>query len=343
MKFDQLIRDADPVADLTIPRHDSPVARQSFQDALAGEPGRKANRRRRFLVPVSVTAVTAAAAGVTLFVTLTPGVPAATAAAAVLSQAAAAAARQQPLVLHHGEYLYTETRALSDDFDEVHHKVFVPVYSYTVQNWQTKAGAGKAIWTVDSPVTFAHGTRRLWIEAGRPKIIQRSPSVTFYRAPKPGSGPEQPIDTGVPLEDLSHLPTDPAALARVIEQKKTGLPSVNADVEDPSSPGGAFYAATFILTDQAVGGTPALRSALFTVMAGQKGVKNLGPARTRSGHAGVGLQISLNRRAVLRVIVDPATGQILESDSMNSHGLVEGWTEYLSISVVQKIGQLPPS
>jgi len=294
------------------------------------------------VIPFSVTAVTAAAAGITLVVTLTPGLPVASAAAAVLNRAAVAAGRQVPVVLHHGEYLYTKTRSLSDYFDEVHHKVFFPVYTYTEQDWQTQQGAGESVLTVDSPITFAHGTRRLWIEAGKPKIIQRNPSVTFYKAPKPGSGPEQPIDTGTPLEDLSQLPTDPAALARVIEHKKTGLPSLNADVEDPSSPGNAFYAASLILSDQAVGGTPALRSALFTVMAQQPGIKSLGPVRTRSGRPGVGLQAPPDHGVVNKVIVDPATGQILESD-IYYHGAVTQWTEYLSTAVVKKIGQLPQS
>jgi hypothetical protein len=83
-----------------------------------------------------------------------------------------------------------------------------------------------------------------------------------------------------------------AALGQAIQQKKTGLPSVNADIEDPSTPAGTFWAAMDILSDQSVGSTPALRSALFKVMAEQPGIANLGSARTRSGRAGVGLQVT---------------------------------------------------
>jgi hypothetical protein len=358
MNLDQLIQDADPVADCTIPGPDSPLALKSFERVLAGQPRRKPARQRRFLVPVSAVAVTAAGAGVALLVTGTAGVPVQSAAAAVLNRAAAAAVRQQPVVLHDGEFLYTETRTLHDDFDEVGRKVFDPEYVSDEQSWQTQQGAGKDIYTVVSPVTFTNGTRRIWIEAGRPKVIQRNPVVTFMKVNPPIRVPvdqqgqpgkhfiiEEPIDSAIPLEDLSHLPTDPADLAQAIQHKKTGLPSVNGDIEDPSTPAGTFWAAMEILSDQSVGGTPALRSALFKVMAEQPGIANLGSTHTRSGRAGVGLQVTVGHdRAghdiVLKAIVDPATGQILESE-FTTNGAVTGWTEYLGTGVVNKIGQLP--
>jgi hypothetical protein len=90
-----------------------------------------------------------------------------------------------------------------------------------------------------------------------------------------------------------------------------------------------------------VGGTPALRSALFTVMAQQPGIKDVGATRTRSGRAGAGLQTSPDHGVVSEVIVDPGTGQILESD-VYGHGAATQFTEYLSTAVVKKIGQLPP-
>jgi hypothetical protein len=363
MNLDQLIQDADPVADSTIPGPDSPLALKSFERVFTGQPRRTPARQRKFIIPVSAAALTAAAvtaagAGVALLVTGTAGVPVQSAAAAVLNQAAAAAARQQPVVLQPGEFLYTETRTLHNDFDEVDHKVFVPEYVSTDRSWQTRQGAGKDIYTVVSPVTFANDTRRIWIEAGSPKIIQRNPVVTFMTVKPPVQIPVhlsgkpgqhfmtgEPIGSAIPLENLSQLPTDPAALAQAIQHKKTGLPSVNADIEDPATPAGTFWAAMDILSDQSVGGTPALRSALFKVMAEQPGITNLGSTRTRSGRVGAGLQVTVGhdragRDIAVKAIVDPATGQILESDIL-TNGTVTGWTEYLSTGVVNKIGQLP--
>src|SRR6185437_4180602 len=110
---------------------------------------------------------------------------------------------------------------------------------------------------------------------------------------------------------------------QAIQHKKTGLPSVNADIEDPATPAGTFLSAMEILIDQSVGGTPALRSGRF----------------------GAGLQVPVGhdragRDIAVKAIVDPATGQILESDIL-TNGTVTGWTEYLSTGVVNKIGQLP--
>jgi hypothetical protein len=347
MNLDQLIQDADPAMRITIPDHDSSLAMRSFDRALSSEPKRKPARRRRFVVPVSAIAVTAAGAAVALLATGTPAVPSPSAAAAVLNQAAGGAARQQPVVLHQGEYLYTETRTLVSISDKpACCKGFNAEYVATDQSWQTQQGAGKMVQAKDSRLIFPGGYRRLWIEAGRPRIFySHNPWVSWMKAPKPGSGPDEPIDTGVPLENLSHLPTDPAALASFIKHKTTGLSSIDGDIEDPSTPAGTFWAAMDILSGQSVGGTPALRSALFKVMADQPGITSLGSTRTRSGRAGVGLQITVGHDnaghgIVLKAIVDPATGQILESETI-SNGAVTGWTEYLSTGVVNKIGQLP--
>jgi hypothetical protein len=345
MNIDQLIRDADPAADFTIPGHDSPLALESFERRLAAAPRRKHVRRLWLTLPASLTAVAAAAAAITLIVTITPGVPVSPAAAAVLNQAAAAAGRQKPLVLGPGEYLYTETRSLSDATVVVGNNgsggVYYPEYVYTDQSWLTQQGAGKEVRIVVSPVTFAHGTRRVWIEAGKPKIYDHNPTVVLLTGGESESSTTSQPYTGLPLDNLAHLPTDPAALARDIEHHKTGLADINADVDAPSSPAGIFYAAMLILSDKSVGGTPALRSALFKVMAEQPGIKLLGRTRTRSGRTGIGLQTPPDRDGnFVKVIIDPASGQVLEYDDY-SHRVAVQWTEYLSTAVVKKIGQLP--
>ena len=345
MNIDQLVRDADPAADITIPDHDSPLARESFERVLAAQHGDRPAPRRSFAVPALIGAVAVAAAAIVVITSITPGVPVSSAAAAVLDQAAAAAARQKPLVLGPGEYLYTETRSLSHSTVEVRPKVlFYPEYVYTDQSWLTRQGLGKRVSTVVSPVTFADGTRKVWIEAGKPKVYDKRPAVNWYTVPKPesDSGASLPGDVAFPLENASHLPTDPAALAQAIQQHNTGLSDVNADVDEPSSPAGTFYAAMLILSEDPVGATPALRSALFKVMAEQPGIKLLGRTKTRSGRTGIGLQTSPEDSMgdVSKVIIDPASGQILEYDDYQ-HGVAEQWTEYLSTAVVNKIGQLP--
>jgi hypothetical protein len=348
MTFDQLIRNADPAADITIPDHDSLLALESFERVLATQAGHRPARRRKFVAPASVAVVAAVAAAITLIVSITPGVAVSPAAAAVLNQAAAVAGREKPLVLQAGQYLYTRTQSLSDASWTIKHRNVYPEYVETDQSWLTARGAGKDILTVNSPVTFANGSRAAWIAAGRPRLFAHDPGkpfVSWYTAPKAGSGPEEPIGTGVPLDNLSHLPTNPAALAQLIERGKTGLADISADIEDPSKPAGAFLAAMFILTDESVGGSPALRSALFKVMAEQPGIKLIGHARTRSGRTGVGLltpALASNGIDIFKVIIDPRNGQVLEYDEYARAGQpAEQWTEYLNTAVVKKIGQLP--
>jgi hypothetical protein len=223
--------------------------------------------------------------------------------------------------------------------------VYYPVYTTVDQSWLTRQGLGKSVDTVVSPVTFADGTRKIWIAAGRPKIYDHKRTVGWTTVPKPASdeGMDEPGDVGFPLENVSHLPTDPAALTQAIQQRKTGLSDINADVNDPSSPVGTFFAASLILSEDPVGSTPALRSALFKVMAQQPGIKLIGRASTRTGRAGVGLRTPADRTGYAeKLIIDPATGQILEADGY-LHGVIVGWAEYLSTAVVQKVGQLPNS
>jgi hypothetical protein len=344
MNIDQLVRDADPAAEVIIPGPDSPLARQSFERKLASRSGHRP-APRRVAVPIGIgAAVAAAAAAITLVTSVTPGVPVSPAAAAVLNQAAAAAARQKPLVLGPGEYLYTETRSLAGGSAIVGNNgsggVYYPQYTQVDQSWLTSRGLGKAVRTVVSPVTFADGTRKIWIKAGRPKIYDQSPAVNWYTVPKPesDSGMSLPGIAGFPLENVSNLPTDPAALAQLIQHGKTGLADVNADVDDPSSPAGMFLAASEILSHP-VGATPALRSALFKVMAEQPGIKLIGRTTTRTGRTGIGLMMDRTGGAY-KIIIAPASGEILEDDTY-LHGVIVGWTEYLNTAVVHKVGQLP--
>lgn len=149
-----------------------------------------------------------------------------------------------------------------------------------------------------------------------------------------------PGNVGFPLENVSNLPTDPAALAQLIQHRKTGLADVNADVEDPSSPAGMFLAASEILSQDPVGATPALRSALFKVMAEQPGIKLIGRTTTRTGRTGIALMSPTVMGGADKIIIAPASGEILEDDTY-LHGVTVRWTEYLNTAVVHKVGQLP--
>ncbi len=340
MNIDQLIRDADPAADWTVPSHDSPIARRSFERALTRPARRPRRRRARPAIVGASLAATAAAVGIAIGLAgVAPGSSVSPAAAAVLIRAAARASVAKPLLLRPGQYLYTETRSLADGVVvPAKGKAFYPEYVETQQVWQTAAGVGKTIETIDSPVTFQYGTKRNWVADGRPQVWPKSgQSVSWMTAG--GSSP------AVPLDNLSHLPTKPAVLLSAIEHGATGLADINADVENPSTPGGAFFAAMILLTEPSTGSSPALRSALFEIMATLPGDKLLGPAETRSGQNGIAIRtppIALNGTDVFKLIVDPSTGNILEYDEYAHPGdPPEQWSELLSTGVVNAIGQIP--
>lgn len=334
MNIDELLSEADPAAGAEIPAHDSARARNSFDRMLASAHIAR-QRRRRLTLRASIAC--AAAGG--LAASLLSGLPGtqASAAAIVLNRAAAAAARGHEVVLRRGDYLYTKTRSFSISVYGVNDIGIYTENVVTTQTWEKANGAGKTI-TDSGPRRFLPGSRARWIAAGKPAIaLHGGRTVTW--ASKPSDR--------IPPDNLSHLPTDPAALMLAIVQGKTGLSDVTGDIEDPSSPGGTFAAAAIILEGPSVGGSPALRSALFKVMASVPGDRVLGRERSRSGRSGIAIQappVGKGVREIWKIIVDPRSGQILEFDTYPypaKGGPAENWTAFLGSGVVGKIGQLP--
>lgn len=328
MNINELLHESDPAAGIPIPTHDSPLAQRAMRQRLP--PAQHRPPCQPLVTVALLVAVITAAAAIGL-VSLPSSAPA-SAASVVFKLAAAAASHQAPLVLRPGEYLYTKTRSLSDTSWAIGNgHAFYTEYVYTESTWQTAAGKGRTITAYNSPVTFLDGTRKVWIRAGRPEIV-------------PPSRRQVAPANGIRLDNLAHLPTDPPVLLQVIEQHKTGLTDINADVEDPSTPGGAFYVALLLLTQPAVGSFPQLRAALFKIMASLPGDEVIGPAATRSGRRGIAILTpppSGPGTAQFKVIIDPAKGVVLEYDEYAHPGAhAEQWSEFLSAGVVHKIGQL---
>jgi len=346
MNIDELIRAADPAARASLPSHDSPLAR----GALGRNVGPTRKSRRRYVVVFAAATL----AAVTI-VQIPSGIDTPESAAAViLDQVAAAAGHGGPLVLHKGEYLYTRTRSLHDDVVQAGGATFYPEYIYTDQSWQTAAGVGKFVTTVNarSPVMFAYGTRKAWIKAGRPSFLPKGGrSVAWPLALPKGVNPYTDIlrapHDAIPLANLSSLPTNPELLEQFIKDGKAGVDGINARVTDPTTPGGIFDTAMQLLTNPCVATSPALRAALFQVMAIQPGDKVIGPATTRSGRHGIAILSAPENpdgTDIFKVIVDRRNGQVLEFDQyFHPGGPVVQWSEFLAIAVVHHIGQVPRS
>jgi hypothetical protein len=122
---------------------------------------------------------------------------------------------------------------------------------------------------------------------------------------------------------VAQLPTDPAALAQVIETGTTGISAL-----DQPGPGNQnltpFGRAVVLLVGPTLGGTPALWSALLRAMATMPGVALLGTETTHSGATGVALAGQTGGGNRTTIILSPSTGALLEARSLLVGQLIAG-------------------
>jgi hypothetical protein len=281
------------------------------------------------------------------------------AAAAVLTQAAAAAGNQPSVVLEPGQFLYTETRTLQSTTWALGNNEpswqFDTTQDETIQMWQAENGSGRELVTYNGPAEFTTpASHQGWVLSGEPSIASPTDTPSGQNdtafIPSDASGSE-----GMPGESPANdrsLPTDPDSLRQTIENGGPGIPrSVSTNVPDPSTPAGTFEAAAEILETPATGISPALRSALFQVMASVRGVELLGHATDQAGRSGTDIASPMSQYGLrYEIIVDHSTGQILQTEDVlvdpslsppvdqkyfgDTAGEVQGWTDYLGSGIV---------
>jgi hypothetical protein len=356
--LDTLIRDADPARDLAIPSVDPAATRRAYHRASAGTHG-----GRRYLVPATGALGAACAAAVVAVIAIPGGTAVAppSAAAAVLDQAALAAADNPTVTLGPGQYLYSEIHTLAGSYwqwgspaDSAY-----TIQPETVQTWVAANGADRRLTTYDGPQQFATPAgHEAWVQAmqaGEPSIAPQTntPSGQYDSQDGPGgfSAPD----------DLSQLPTNPAALTQLIDTGKTGLNEIGFPEHAAITPAYTFATAAEILATPALNSSAALRIALYEVMADTPGIQLLGTASDHSGRSGtqiagpvgggIGSQIPYGANGVRdEVIIDPSTGDVLEISLVNTdpslnnaqtqsiYGNTVGqtftWTDYLASGVV---------
>ena len=143
--------------------------------------------------------------------------------------------------------------------------------------------------------------------------------------------------------DAARLPTEPAALVRALER----------DLRSPYyrkvTASAVFFEAGRLLFQS---GSPALRAALYRVIARLPGVKLLGARTDRIGRRGVAVAMTDGSRAVRGVVLfDPATSEVLETDVLAvtpspgrpsiPAGSVTQYTAFLQRGIVNSIRDLP--
>jgi hypothetical protein len=257
----------------------------------AGQPvgNRPTRRRSRFLVVGAVVAAAAAIIALVLIPRGTPGGPSSAAAAAELRFFAARA--DDVPALKPGQYLYSEIETPTEYFAAaLAPGVDVNGYlSGVVRTWINGEGYGRVVATTDKTAHLdTKSDERTWEKAGSPPLpgppggSRQEETVTPTEAGEPPPAP-------TPVFQVADLPTNAAALRRVLESNRfevqvpTASQCADADCR-------AVSIAAALLQGPDIGATPALRGALYEVLSRVPGVTDVGTIKNRAGRSGLGLR-----------------------------------------------------
>ncbi len=215
----------------------------------------------------------------------------------------------------------------------------VPV---TRELWVKSDGSGRLIETRGEPIWFGPADKAEWIAEGSPDLGGGAHTDTRF-APTPPDyvpGTPQAWPGSLYYEDVDALPTDPAALRQLIDQRAA------------ANGGSTDYERFTIVGDllRETVAAPQVRAALYRVAAGLGGVQLIGSVTDRAGRTGTAVAMTnaqssrgLERRVL---IFDPRTSMLLEEQDVLLHKvdwldadppMVIGYATYLVSDVVPSI------
>jgi hypothetical protein len=243
------------------------------------------------------------------------------AATGVLELAAAIAARQSATPIPGpGHYLYLRDIEFKWAGGPGATSFAIECAAIAGQEWMAYDGAGRQTGTYPSPKCQEPGFVQAW--------------------PKSDAPNDDPTSWPLNLVGWQGLPTSPAALKQAIVRRfENGATHyfANHAAHDIAT---FAYAAAFLQEDA----PPAVRAALFRVIEGLPGVKNLGPTTDHLGRRGLGVGLDQGGSRQ-ELIFNPATSRALEEEivavgapqSGNNDqpaGTVLGYTVYVTSGVV---------
>ncbi len=160
-------------------------------------------------------------------------------------------------------------------------------------------------------VTKSIVTREIWIApdgSGRARETRGT-----------SQGDESYGPGGLSREDFSQWPTTPDAIAEKLRSE--------AERTDVSVPVEMFVRAGDYLKE--TGAPPAIRAALYRVLASLPNIDLLGITRDHEGRSGTGVAITEHGEQYV-LIFDPSTSQLLAEEAIDAGtGNVDSWTSYL--------------
>ncbi len=297
--------------------------RRLRREMAAAPPGRS---RWRLRVPVTVAASMAAVifAGVALLPGEEAGVPASP---AIALERVAYVATHQPAATFPGphQYLYLK---FQEGWTEVENSVAFQTID-TQQDWVAPNGSGRQRLTVDGlPHFLTARDKAAWLAACRPELVPPSTDGTY---PAGGYPAGNQLDT-------SGLPAQPTELLSAIVRR---FEHGRFDVTQ------TFETAGTLLQDS---GSPALRAAVYRMVARLPGVELLGRRTDPLGRVGVAVGI-VGAGVRDELLFDSATSDVLEQAQVQvsdraEHvpaGTVLHYVAYEGRGVVDSIRALPRS
>ncbi|MGH9068693.1 MAG: CU044_5270 family protein, partial [Acidimicrobiales bacterium] len=259
------------------------------------------------------------------------------AAAAVLDQAAIAAS-QTPAGPQPGPGQYLYMKSLTAGLTGVGTaspgqgapKLSLSLNMATMQEWIAPNGSGREVFTPTASMPLSAQGKPTGSGSRSPSSLAKPTTLSFA----PGK---------LPYPDAS-LPTNPAALRQAIQQRFEG---------GKADPAATFEFAGSFLQETA---SPALRSALYRMVAHLPGVTSLGHMTDRLGRSGVGVAI-VDHGVRHELIFNPRTSAVLQSQEVSvspnlpappgmqspAPGSVIGYTVYVSTGIVNSTVAVPPS
>jgi hypothetical protein len=286
-------------------------ARRLLVARLEHRPPRRLSRRA--FLPAAGLAVAATAAVVAL-VGIGDEAAIDARAATVLRQAAAHARAQK--IPGEGPVLYVRSVNAYMATSERDFSVLEP---HTREVWVGPKG-GRVRSTTGTPRFLSERDRRNWIAAGRPEI----------------EGGRN-FDLPIPREKRNALPSDPDALFDELEDSSRGH-SEGTYREMFTLAADAFRATNI---------TPALRAALYEVVAQIPGVELIGPVKDPVGRPGVAVAMDHpNQGTRHTLVIDPDTGTMLSEQQVTLEknfyrypaGTVVGHSTYVVTAMVESVG-----
>jgi hypothetical protein len=136
--------------------------------------------------------------------------------------------------------------------------------------------------------------------------------VTDERTPA-GVGKGAGNGTGLTYAELLALPTEPAALSQRLGDRIATARAAKGSAPTPAERDGLVAGEALALLE-VPGAPPALRAALFRVLAGVGGMRVEGTVRDPLGRSGVKI-VTTGANPRLHFVVDPDSGRILFQES----------------------------